>query len=912
MLLVVVGPLNELSRSVRVRGQLPGATVRVETSGPAPRLVAEGVAVSGDQRFPLLPNARLDRTDLVYARQRLGAAHSDVPSGDQAMPVGPAPDAVGPVAVPTHLYECGRYVYVDGATPGAEVALFADGTRLGSGPADEGVARLGLDDPIPPASWVTVHQSAPGAAQGPDYGVRADPIPHDASRPLPQPLPPPMLDVPPRGCDQSLAVSGIVDGATVTISHRSGLVEEAGCDAAALRLYVQPLQEDDELTLSQAVGPRCERTPTPSRPIQVGKAEPVAAPVILGPLCVGAPVVRVTGLRPGAIVHLAANRQVYDGAPPPDQDWMDCHIPPLTGDPVSATQELCAVTSPPAPLVLVDPHEDHVPAPLLVEPLLSCTGVVGVTRAHRGSFLQAFASTIAGSFPISDQVFATTTNVVIDVRPLLIDGSHVYVKQWACSDTSTDSEERRVDAHPAPGPVDVLGPLAAGDRTVGVRGALNGATVEVYLRRRDGALVEFLGWATSWALRPVTEVTLRRPLAEKERVTAVQRICGRTSEPRTGQVVDAAARFGPRPFYVVGHNPNTIADATADLADGANGLEPDVQVYANDPQRLCISHGTGSSDAPTPDDYLDELHALAAANPQLALVVFDCKPEVTTPDHGFELLTAIRQHLTFDNDLNVIISIATREKRQGEFFDRIVDILGPREGLMIDAEDDPGSVSDYFVGRGVTNHGYGNGITPVNFAIGPYYRYTVEAACGIRAAAGRPRFVYVWTVNVHDELREYIRIGSDGAITDDPSDLVAIASQFPSLVRMARREDNPFRPANFAYSLHVSTSDRSMAGTDANVTFTLTGALGSASKTVDTELVKRMESGSWNWVTLPSPDLGQLQSITVQRDDAGNAPDWHLDRIQVRGVRFGTSAQAVFDRWIDDTSPVTMPLSLWP
>jgi hypothetical protein len=56
-----------------------------------------------------------------------------------------------------------------------------------------------------------------------------------------------------------------------------------------------------------------------------------------------------------------------------------------------------------------------------------------------------------------------------------------------------------------------------------------------------------------------------------------------------------------------------------------------------------------------------------------------------------------------------------------------------------------------------------------------------------------------------------------------------------------------------------------------------------------------------------SLNLGTLQSITVQRDNEGNAPDWFLDRILVDSFRYGVSKQATFQRWIG-TSPVTRPL----
>ena len=125
---------------------------------------------------------------------------------------------------------------------------------------------------------------------------------------------------------------------------------------------------------------------------------------------------------------------------------------------------------------------------------------------------------------------------------------------------------------------------------------------------------------------------------------------------------------------------------------------------------------------------------------------------------------------------------------------------------------------------------------------------------------------------------------------------------------MAVRGDNPMRPANAAYGLAIHTGDVGSAGTDANVTFTVTGSRGAASVTVDTSLVGRMERNNRNYVTLQSPDLGTLRSITVQRDDTGNAPGWFLDNIVVRSFRYGTTATATFNRWFDNTSPSTQAL----
>jgi hypothetical protein len=69
-----------------------------------------------------------------------------------------------------------------------------------------------------------------------------------------------------------------------------------------------------------------------------------------------------------------------------------------------------------------------------------------------------------------------------------------------------------------------------------------------------------------------------------------------------------------------------------------------------------------------------------------------------------------------------------------------------------------------------------------------------------------------------------------------------------------------------------------------------------------------MVRNSWHLVTLQSPDLGALQSVTVQRDNEGLGPDWFLDVIQVNSFRFGVSKEAHFNRWIDTTSPFTKPI----
>jgi hypothetical protein len=408
--------------------------------------------------------------------------------------------------------------------------------------------------------------------------------------------------------------------------------------------------------------------------------------------------------------------------------------------------------------------------------------------------------------------------------------------------------------------------------------------------------------------------------------------------PFSFKQLSAAAESGnvPRPFYIIGHNTNSIADVRAALANGANAVEVDVNVYEDKQDELCISE-TGSlpgsekggdAGAPPLAGFLKELHDAAVDNPQqFALVIFDCKPKVGTAEHGSTLLDAIRQLLTLDNDLNVIISVGSLD--HSDIFSSIRTILNPREGLMIDEQNDPESVSAFF--SGVEQQCYGNGVAPPFQAptFSPHLRPSIEKACALRAGTGNLKFVYTWTVSDPDELREYLRIGVNGIIPgDSPSsfDAQPVArlraiideSEFQSKIRLAVRDDNPFTRPDTAYALKVHTGDNFGAGTDANITFTLTGTLGSTSKTVDTSLIGfllgkkfgRMERDDWDFVTLQSLNLGELQSITVQRDDQGNRLDWFLDHILVNSFRYQVSKQANFGRWIDTTLPFSQSLIL--
>jgi glycerophosphoryl diester phosphodiesterase len=348
----------------------------------------------------------------------------------------------------------------------------------------------------------------------------------------------------------------------------------------------------------------------------------------------------------------------------------------------------------------------------------------------------------------------------------------------------------------------------------------------------------------------------------------------------------------PRPFYVFAHNPNTIADVERALRQGANALEPDI-ISASFPPLMCgpdlVDHLVDcDSDIPFNScgcnsthfvDWLKGVHELAVRNPQLALVVFDVKSSAANAIVGSAILKAIRAHLnTGGVKLNFIISVATKDDLA--VFADILPLLREREGVMVDDEDDAGAVANYFLSRGYDgNIGYGDGTS----GIGPHLGAAIDGAAWLRATTGFPRSVtYVYTIDDADSMRTFIDAGVDGIITNEIPRLMGIV-QGRSDIRLATREDNPFQPMNEAYGLKIRTGDD---GTDADITFTLEGSLGSATITVNTDTFGRMESGHTNFVTIPSRNLGTLKSITVENDGSGNRPNWLLQDITVQSAHW--------------------------
>lgn len=384
----------------------------------------------------------------------------------------------------------------------------------------------------------------------------------------------------------------------------------------------------------------------------------------------------------------------------------------------------------------------------------------------------------------------------------------------------------------------------------------------------------------------------------------------------------------PRPFYVIGHNPNTLEMAELALLSGANALEPDVIVlpdnsYAGfppvllpDPPGMVMYHDYSALTARVPltlQEYLAGVHALAKQYPQLALLMLDVKPQAAKKENGQKILDAIHQYLNYDDVmLNVIINVGSRVP-DAELFTDIYSQLGEREGVQVDGEDNPALVVAALAQAEGGNIGYGDG----TLGPGPNVPKAIDWGAFLRASWGFPRTISdVYTVANGDMMDFFIEAGADGIIPDHfipippipmpglgltEFDLLSapytllLASKVPfhPEIRYATRDDNPFKPSLEAYGLKTRTLDVDDGDTDAPLTFTLEGCRGSSDVTFHTGIAPnlfgtgRMEKGETDHVTIPSLNLGKLTKLHIfNHGGFFNRPDWALEDVAVSSARW--------------------------
>ncbi len=381
----------------------------------------------------------------------------------------------------------------------------------------------------------------------------------------------------------------------------------------------------------------------------------------------------------------------------------------------------------------------------------------------------------------------------------------------------------------------------------------------------------------------------------------------------------------PRPFWIYGHNPNTKTDVIDALKAGANALEPDVMVLSKHatfngkliPQGIVVYHDNVLVTTRNPltlNAYLDFVHDQAAKYPKLALIMIDIKEPVVTRqpngDNGPIIVKSVHDHLLRigkpdEIKLKVIYSVGPDS--DSTIFKNMVPLLTSNEGIQEDGTNDPDAMINNFQTKyplKTQNYAFGDGTLFADLnLLGPNTLQAIEQSAYKRADLGLPKSSYAFDIIDLATMEEYITTGADALITDNVTMLSKLVAARTD-IRLATINDSPFKPLNEAYALKVYTANTTSAGTDAKLTFTLTGCNGSATTTINASRHGRMDQGATNYVTLPSKDLGKLTKLTVSRDNSGSSPDWDLETIDISSVKWRNDAgifRAVYNSFIPTT-----------
>jgi hypothetical protein len=522
------GPVNEWMTDLKIEGCVSGATILVRTIGSTPRDIAKVLAAgSGRDRIPVLTGVALFAGERLVVMQTLNGVDSPWTADILALVVASVPTdqaRLAPVSFISRPFECGTRIWIGGTVPGARVTIKVGSTTIGDGAAKENGARLPLLTRLTSAgNLVEATQEAP-AGRTPLLGM-----PKIVSKqiiPLPvlkgELLPPPRLNGDlPRGCEVSIPISGVIDGAEVMIARSSDRSSEiVAFDREALTFILnKPLDKSgDKLQITQTMR-QCERAGLPLD-VKVLPAEQPRKLTVLPP-CPGTSIVQVIELLRGARVTLDINGTMYQGQTPPDSTSFGFGVDPIPPNAmITVVQEYCGLLSAP---VAVNARALLVTgAAELADPLFECARCVRVAKAVPGALVQIWAEDQDGKGAISDLILAREDSLRVNVTPYLQSGQKVWVSQLACGGPWLESDPHLVTPSPKLEPPKISVPPIVGDEFV-VVDAIPGAMVEVL-----GLEGELLG---EGLVDPAAKgVLLKRQLNEKEEIRARQSLCAQTSE----------------------------------------------------------------------------------------------------------------------------------------------------------------------------------------------------------------------------------------------------------------------------------------------------------------------------------------------------------------------------------------------
>src|SRR5947209_1787580 len=215
-----------------------------------------------------------------------------------------------------------------------------------------------------------------------------------------------------------------------------------------------------------------------------------------------------------------------------------------------------------------------------------------------------------------------------------------------------------------------------------------------------------------------------------------------------------------RPFYIIGHNPNTIAEAEEFLSAGANALEPDI-IYKDGQFYVSHFHPLSYDGVLTLGEYLSQLKQLIdTKNYPLALLIFDLK------DDNFDINQFIQQVKQFFHGGSCDgVAILMTHADNHEFICRYSASF-PGVGVGVDESDlAPKELDKIFKAAGQKNFTYADGITTILNKPGLFQHVCQARDCTYESDSSF-KLVYTWVLELEGSMRRYLDACVDGIFVD--------------------------------------------------------------------------------------------------------------------------------------------------
>ena len=259
----------------------------------------------------------------------------------------------------------------------------------------------------------------------------------------------------------------------------------------------------------------------------------------------------------------------------------------------------------------------------------------------------------------------------------------------------------------------------------------------------------------------------------------------------------------PRPFYIIGHNTNNLNDVLACLRSGANAIEPDLyfkdqEYYMNEVVPI-ISKIFPPKKGPKLKDFFTDLKNALIADPSLNLAMILIDTKNIDQYNINDLFALVRQY--FSNFFpQVYIGVTAGDKKYLPSFDDFIAETD-HEIIGIDGLCTADEAHQYFNTRGIKySYASGTGV-PILDTTADRYKHQIIRAIQRRDHPANLwlKWVYVYTVNNANSIREYLRLNVDAINSDHVARVKSILAEdefkdMYELVKVEGPTTNPILP----------------------------------------------------------------------------------------------------------------------